>query len=91
MRKILSCEFNLDTACVELCLDDGTLLSIHYTAIENEMLNSIYQSEEATPRTAGKIITTNRTGIITRKLRSGHIECPDLSFGCSNHLIGNDQ
>ena len=42
MRKILSCEFNLDTACVELCLDDGTLLSIHYTAIENEMVNSIY-------------------------------------------------
>ena len=28
MRKILSCEFNLDTACVELGLDDGTLLSI---------------------------------------------------------------
>ncbi len=25
MRKILSCEFNLDTACVELCLEDGTL------------------------------------------------------------------
>ena len=28
MRKILSCEFNLDTACVELHLDDGTLLAI---------------------------------------------------------------
>lgn len=28
MRKILSCEFNLDTACVELRLDDGMLLSI---------------------------------------------------------------
>ena len=28
MRKILSCEFNLDTVCVELRLDDGTLLSI---------------------------------------------------------------
>lgn len=25
MRKILSCEFNLDTACVELRLDDGML------------------------------------------------------------------
>ena len=23
MRKIVSCEFNLDTACVELCLEDG--------------------------------------------------------------------
>ena len=36
MRKILSCEFNLDTACVELRLDDGTLLSIDCTAVENE-------------------------------------------------------
>lgn len=26
MRKILTCEFNLDTACVELRLEDGTLL-----------------------------------------------------------------
>ena len=32
MRKILSCEFNLDTACVELSLDDGTLISIDCTA-----------------------------------------------------------
>ena len=36
MRKILSCEFNLDTACVELCLDDGTLFAIDCTAVENE-------------------------------------------------------
>ena len=43
MRKILSCEFNLDTACVELCLDDGTLLSIDCTAVENEVTNSMYQ------------------------------------------------
>ena len=28
MSKILSCEFNLDTACVELHLADGTLLSL---------------------------------------------------------------
>ena len=36
MRKILSCELNLDTACVELCLEDGTLLSIDCTAVANE-------------------------------------------------------
>lgn len=39
MRKILSCEFNLDTACVELHLDDGTLLAIDCTAVENEVVN----------------------------------------------------
>ncbi len=33
MRKILSYEFNLDTtACVELRMDDGTLISIGCTA-----------------------------------------------------------
>ena len=46
MRKILSCAFNLDTACVELRLDDGTLLSINCTAVENEVANSMYQRSE---------------------------------------------
>ena len=46
MRKILSCEFNLDTACVELRMDDGTLLSIDCTAVENEVANSMYQRSE---------------------------------------------
>ena len=46
MRKILSCKFNLDTACVELHLEDGTLLSIDCTAVENEVANSMYQRSE---------------------------------------------
>ena len=46
MRKILSCEFNLDTAFVELRLDDGTLISIDCTAVENEVANSMYQRSE---------------------------------------------
>ena len=46
MRKILSCEFNLDTACVELRLDDGSLISIDCTAVENEVANSMYQRSE---------------------------------------------
>ncbi|MBS6215296.1 MAG: hypothetical protein KH704_00005 [Clostridiales bacterium] len=46
MRKILSCGFNLDTACVELRLDDGTLLSIDCTTVENELTNSMYQRSE---------------------------------------------
>ena len=46
MRKILSCEFNLDTVCVELRLDDGTLLSIDCTSVENEVANSMYQRSE---------------------------------------------
>ena len=46
MRKILFCEFNLDTACVELRLDDGTLLSIDCTAVESEVAHSMYQRSE---------------------------------------------
>ena len=45
-RNIVSCEFNMDTACVELCLEDGTLLSIDCTAVENEVANSMYQRSE---------------------------------------------
>ena len=46
MRKILSCEFNLDTACVELVMKDGALLTIDCTAVENEVTNSMYQRSE---------------------------------------------
>ena len=46
MRKVLSCEFNLDTACVELRLDDGTLLSIDCTAVENEVADNRFQRAE---------------------------------------------
>ena len=46
MRKIVSCEFNMDTACVELCLEDGRLLSIDCTAVENEVATSMYQRSE---------------------------------------------
>ena len=46
MRRILSCAFNLDTACVELSLEDGMLLSIDCTAVEKEVANSMYQRSE---------------------------------------------
>ena len=46
MRKIITCEFDLDTACVELHLEDGTLLSIDCTAVENEIADSMYQRSE---------------------------------------------
>ena len=46
MRKIVTYEFDLDTACVELHLEDGTLLSINCTAVENEVADSMYQRSE---------------------------------------------
>lgn len=44
--KILSCEFNIDTTCVELKLADGTLISIDCTAVENEVADNMYQRSE---------------------------------------------
>lgn len=44
--KILSCEFYIDTACVELRLSDGTMISIDCTAVENEVADNMYQQSE---------------------------------------------
>ena len=46
MRNIVSCEINIDTAYVDLCLEDGTLLSIYCPAVENEVANSMCQRSE---------------------------------------------
>ncbi len=46
MNKILSCEFNMDTACVELRFASGTLLSIDTIAVENEIADNMYERSE---------------------------------------------
>ncbi len=44
--KVLSCEFNIDTACVELRLEDETLIAIDCTAVENEVADNMYERSE---------------------------------------------
>ena len=44
--KILSCAFNMDTACVELRMADDTMISIDCTAVENEIADNMYQRSE---------------------------------------------
>ena len=44
--RILSCEFNIDTACVELRLSDGTMISIDCTAVEHEVADNMYLRSE---------------------------------------------
>lgn len=46
MKTLLSCEFNLDTACVELRYTDGSMISIDCTAVENEIADNLYQRSE---------------------------------------------
>lgn len=46
MKKLISCEFNIDTACVELAYSDGSMISIDCTVVENEVAENIYQRSE---------------------------------------------
>ncbi len=46
MKQLLSCEFNIDTACVELKYSDGSMISIDCTAVENEVADNMYQRSE---------------------------------------------
>ncbi len=46
MKTLLSCEFNLDTACVELRYTDGSMISIDCTTVENEFADNLYQRSE---------------------------------------------
>ena len=46
MRRIVSCEFNMDTACVELRLSDGGMVAIDTVALENEVTDNMYQRAE---------------------------------------------
>lgn len=46
MKHLLSCEFNLDTACVEICFSDGSMVSIDTIAVENEVVKNMYQQSE---------------------------------------------
>ena len=41
MKKLLSCEFNIDTACVELQYSDGSMLAIDCDAVEDEYAKTI--------------------------------------------------
>ena len=46
MKTLLSCEFNIDTACVELKYADGTMISIDTIAVENEFADNMHQRSE---------------------------------------------
>ena len=46
MEHLISCEFNIDTACVELKVADSSIISIDCTAVENEISSNMYQRSE---------------------------------------------
>ncbi len=46
MDRLISCEFNMDTACVELKFFDGSKIAIDTIAVENEVADNMYQRSE---------------------------------------------
>ena len=46
MKKLIRCEFNMDTACVELRFSDGSMISIDCIAVENEVADNLYERSE---------------------------------------------
>ena len=46
MKRLIFCEFNMDTACVELKYSDGSMIAIDTIAVENEVADNMYQRSE---------------------------------------------
>ena len=46
MTYLISCEFNMDTACVELKFFDGSIIAIDTIAVEKEVADNMYQRSE---------------------------------------------
>lgn len=44
--KLITCEFNMDSGCVELRFDDGTALDIDCTVVEAEYAHTVQQKTE---------------------------------------------
>ena len=47
MKKLLSCEFNIDISCVELRYSDGSMLAIDCDGVEDEYAKTIRQRSDA--------------------------------------------
>lgn len=46
MKKLLSCTFNMDSGCVELKFNNGSMIAINCTAVENEVADNMYKRSE---------------------------------------------
>ena len=46
MERLLSCEFNMDTACVEVKFADDSMIAINTIDAENEIADNMYQRSD---------------------------------------------
>ena len=45
-KKAISCEFNIDAACVEVRFVDGSMIFVDCTLVEAEVARNMYESSE---------------------------------------------
>ena len=45
-KKVISCAFNIDTACVEVRFVDGSMISVDCTLVEAEVAWNMFESSE---------------------------------------------
>ncbi|WP_418844700.1 DUF6061 family protein [Pyramidobacter piscolens] len=46
MEQIISCEYNMDNACIELCYAGGSKIAIDTIGIENQFAENRFQRSE---------------------------------------------
>lgn len=46
MERLISCEFNMDTACGEVKFADGSMIAINTIDVENEIADNMYQRSD---------------------------------------------
>ena len=46
MKKIISCEYNMDTSCVELKYTDGSMIAINVIEVEDQIARNMYERSE---------------------------------------------
>jgi len=46
MGKVISCAFNIDTACVEVKFADGSMISIYCPRVEDEVADNMCERSE---------------------------------------------
>ena len=46
MKALISCAYNMDTACVELKFANGSIIAIDTIAVENKVADNMYQRSE---------------------------------------------
>lgn len=46
MERLISCEFNMDTACVEVKFADDSMIAINTIDAENEIADNMYQRSD---------------------------------------------